>query len=37
MTNGDFEKMMNKGIYDNLNCHRLFNMFQMINDFDYMV
>ena len=37
MTNGDFEKMIQKGIYDTLNGHRLFNMYQMLNDFDYMV
>ena len=37
MTNRGFEKRPNKVIYDNLNGHRLFNMFQMIIDFGCMV
>ena len=33
MTNGGFEKRLNIGIYDAINNHRLFDMYQMISDF----
>ena len=33
MTNGGFEKRLNIRIYDNMNGHRSFDMYQMINDF----
>ena len=37
MTNGSFEKRLNVGIYDNINVHRSFDMYQMINDFGSML
>ena len=37
MTNGGFEKRLNIGIYDTMNSHRLFDMYQIINDFGCML
>ena len=37
MTNSGFEKRLNKVICNSLNAHRLFNVYQMIIDFCYMV
>ena len=37
MTNRGFEKRLNKVIYDILNGHRLFDMYQMIINFGCMV
>ena len=37
MTNGGFEIRLNIQIYDNINGHRLFNMYQIINYFCYML
>ena len=37
MPNGGFEKRLNVGIYDNVNGHRSFDMYQMINDFGSML
>ena len=37
MTNGGFEIRLNILIYDTMNGHRLFNMYQIINDFCYML
>ena len=37
MTYRGFEKRLNKVIYDTLNGHRLFDMYQMIIDFGCMV
>ena len=37
MTNSGFEKRLNVGIYNNINGHRSFDMYQMINDFGSML
>ena len=37
LTNGGFEKKLNIRIYDAMNGHRLFDMYQMINDFGCML
>ena len=37
MTNGGFEKRLNIRIYDIMNGHRLFVMYQIINDFGCML
>ena len=37
MTNCGFEKRLNIGIYDAINDHRLFDMYQMISDFGCML
>ena len=37
MTNGDFEIWVNIGIYDNMNGHRSFDIYHMINDFGSML
>ena len=37
MINGGFEIRLNILIYDNMNGHRLFYMYQIINDFCYML
>ena len=37
MTYSGFEKKLNKVIYIMLNCHRQFNMHQMITDFGYLL
>ena len=36
MTNGGFEIRLNILIYDNMNGHRSFDMYQIIIDFCYM-
>ena len=33
MTNGGFEIRLNRLVYENMNGHRLFGMYQIINDF----
>ena len=35
--NGNFEERSNEAIYDTLNGHRLFNIYQMIIDFCFKV
>ena len=37
MTNGGFEIRLNILIYDTMNGHRLFDMYQIINDFCCML
>ena len=37
MTNGGFEIRVNILIYDTMNGYRLFDMYQIINDFCYML
>ena len=37
MTNGGFEIRLNILIYDTMNGHRLYKMYQIINDFCYML
>ena len=37
MTNGGFDIRLNILIYDTMNGHRLFDMYQTINDFCYML
>ena len=37
MTNGGFEIRLNILIYDTLNGHRLFDTYQIINNFCYML
>ena len=36
MTKSNFEKRLNKVIYDYLNAHRVFIIYQIIIDFGYM-